>query len=140
MGFSQVREKKSVPENTESEEMKTQETVKGHDKEAGRCQKNKARASLVVQWLRIHLPMQGMQVRFLMGKLRSHVLQDLSSKPQLLSPHAVNEDPTCLSEDLTQPDNQILRKTRRMTSTAVLPRVGLHLSSASKNPIYSVTW
>ena len=31
--------------------------------------------SLVVQWLRIHLPMKGIQVRFLVEELRSHVNQ-----------------------------------------------------------------
>ena len=30
--------------------------------------------SLVVQWLRIHLAMQGIQVRSLVGELRSHTL------------------------------------------------------------------
>ena len=33
------------------------------------------RASLVVQWLRIHLPMQGKWVPSLVGELSSHVLQ-----------------------------------------------------------------
>ena len=32
--------------------------------------------SLVVQWLRNHLPMQGMQVQSLVGELRSHMLWD----------------------------------------------------------------
>ena len=32
-------------------------------------------ASLVVQWLRIHLPKQGMRVQSLVGELRSHVPQ-----------------------------------------------------------------
>ena len=31
--------------------------------------------SLVVQWLRIRLPMQGMQIRSLVGVLRSHMPQ-----------------------------------------------------------------
>ena len=31
--------------------------------------------SLVIQWLRIRLPMQGMQVQSLVGELRSHMLQ-----------------------------------------------------------------
>ena len=31
--------------------------------------------SLVVQWLRIHLPMQGTWVRSLIGELRSHMPQ-----------------------------------------------------------------
>ena len=31
--------------------------------------------SLVVQWLRILLPMQGMQVQSLVGELRSHMPQ-----------------------------------------------------------------
>ena len=34
--------------------------------------KNDIRTSLVVQWLRIHLPMQGTQVQFLVGELKSH--------------------------------------------------------------------
>ena len=31
--------------------------------------------SLVAQWLRIHLPMQGMKVRSLVGELRCHMAQ-----------------------------------------------------------------
>ena len=34
------------------------------------------RTSLMVQWLRIHLPMQRTQVQSLVGELRPHVLQD----------------------------------------------------------------
>ena len=33
------------------------------------------RTSLVVQWLRIHLAMQGTRVQFLVGELRSHMSQ-----------------------------------------------------------------
>ena len=33
---------------------------------------------LVVQWFRIYLAMQGMQVQILVGELRSHMLQLLS--------------------------------------------------------------
>ena len=33
------------------------------------------RIFLVVQWLRIHLPMQGTQVGYLVSKLRSHMPQ-----------------------------------------------------------------
>ena len=36
---------------------------------------NHAGTSLAVQWLRIHLPMQGTWVRSLVGELRSHMLQ-----------------------------------------------------------------
>ena len=32
--------------------------------------------SLIVQFLRVHLPMQGTQVRSLVRGLRSHILQD----------------------------------------------------------------
>ena len=40
---------------------------------------------LVVQWLRIHLPMQGTWVRLLVLELRSHVLQgNYVHEPQLL--------------------------------------------------------
>ena len=31
------------------------------------------RTSLAVQWLRLHLPMQGVRVRSLVGELRSHM-------------------------------------------------------------------
>ena len=44
--------------------------------------------SLVVQWLRIHLPMQEMQVQALVAELRSHVLQGNS-------PHAATTEPAC---------------------------------------------
>ena len=44
--------------------------------------------SLVAQWLRIRLAMQGMQVRFLFGQLRSHV-------PGQLSLPAAATEPTC---------------------------------------------
>ena len=36
--------------------------------------------SLVVQWLRPHPPMQGVQVRTLVGKLRSHVPHSQKTK------------------------------------------------------------
>ena len=36
--------------------------------------------SLVVQWLRLHLPRQGMQIRSPVWKLRSHMLQGQKSK------------------------------------------------------------
>ena len=43
-------------------------------------------ASLVVQWLRIHLPKQGMRVQSLVGELRSRLPQgNLARAPQLLS-------------------------------------------------------
>ena len=35
---------------------------------------------LVVQWLRLHLPMQGAWVQSLLGKLRSHMLNGISKK------------------------------------------------------------
>ena len=44
--------------------------------------------SLVAQWLRIRLAMQGMQVRFLFGQLRAHV-------PGQLSLPAAATEPTC---------------------------------------------
>ena len=48
-------------------------TVQVTDK--GRC----VRDFLVVQWLRIHLPMQGMWVQFLVGELRfPHATQQLT--------------------------------------------------------------
>ena len=51
---------------------------------------------LVVQWLRIHLPMQGMQVRSLVGELRSHVPRgNKADAPQLLSLCAATTEPTC---------------------------------------------
>jgi len=45
--------------------------------------------SLVVQWLRIHLAMQGTWVRSLIRELRSHRPQNNEAQlPQLLSPKA----------------------------------------------------
>ena len=38
------------------------------------CKEIQEETSLVAQWLRICLPMQGMQVQYLVGELRSHVL------------------------------------------------------------------
>ena len=46
--------------------------------------------SLVVQWLRVHLPMQGTQVPSLIGELRSHMLRQLS-------PRAATPEPMCLN-------------------------------------------
>ena len=46
--------------------------------------KHKSGTSVVVQWLRIRLPMQGMQVRSLVGELR---------EPLLESPHAATTEP-----------------------------------------------
>ena len=43
---------------------------KGSDEPRGRTG---IKTSLVVQWLRIRLPMQGMRVPFLVGELRSHM-------------------------------------------------------------------
>ena len=40
---------------------------------AKRCQDWRSGTSLVVQWLRLSLPMQGRWARFLVGKLRSHM-------------------------------------------------------------------
>ena len=46
------------------------------DKRLGSSKANKIRTSLlVVQWLRICLPMQGMRVQSLVGELRSHIPQ-----------------------------------------------------------------
>ena len=43
----------------------------------------------MVQWLRIHLPMQGMWIQSLVGKLRSHMPQgNWASAPQLERRHA----------------------------------------------------
>ena len=64
-------------------------------------------ASLVMQWLRIRLLMQGTRVRALLwedptcrGATKPHVPQLLSlcsraCEPQLLSPHATTTEPTC---------------------------------------------
>lgn len=40
----------------------------------------KCETSLAVQWLKTELPMQGVQVRSLVGELRSHVLCDTAKK------------------------------------------------------------
>ena len=38
-----------------------------------RLEEYQAASSLAVQWLRLHLPKQGVQVRFLVCDLRSHM-------------------------------------------------------------------
>ena len=38
--------------------------------------------SLVVQWFRLHLPVQGVQVQSLVGELRSHMPQGQKTKTQ----------------------------------------------------------
>ena len=49
---------------------------------------------LVVQWLRIYLPMHGTWVQSLAGKLRSHMLQgNQTCTPQVEKPAHFNEDP-----------------------------------------------
>ena len=70
---------------------------------------NSARASLMVQWLRIHLPMQGTRVRALVRedptchRVTKPVHPQLLSlcsgahEPQLLSPHATTTEPVLQS-------------------------------------------
>ena len=54
------------------------------------------RTSLVVQWLRIQLAMQGMRVRFLIRELRSHMTwSNKAHTPQLLSPWATVREAVC---------------------------------------------
>ena len=62
----------------------------------------KIRTSLVVQWLRICLAIQGMWVWFLVGEVRYHMLQDnWAHVPQLLSPYATTrEKPASHNENL----------------------------------------
>ena len=57
--------------------------------------------SLVAQWLRILLPMQGTQVRALVRKI-SHAAEQLSpctttTEPELWSPRATTTEPACHS-------------------------------------------
>ena len=52
--------------------------------------------SLVVQWLRIHFPMQGTQVRSPVRELRSYMpWGSKACEPQRLSPHPSSREPTC---------------------------------------------
>ena len=54
-----------------------------------KCEDGQMRTSLVAQWLRIHLPMQGTWIQSLLGELRPHMLQGNSvCMPQLESPRA----------------------------------------------------
>ena len=53
--------------------------------------------SLVVQWLRIRLAMQRLQVQSLVGELRSHMLgSDYAYTLQLLGPHITARESMCL--------------------------------------------
>ena len=52
--------------------------------------------SLVVQWLRIHFPMQGTHVRSLVRELRFYMSQGSKAcELQRLSPHTSSWEPTC---------------------------------------------
>ena len=55
-----------------------------------------SRTSLLIQWLRIHLAMQGTQVRSPVRELRSHMRQsNEANEPQLESLSATTKDPKC---------------------------------------------
>ena len=71
--------------------------------------------SLVVQSIRICLAMHGVQVRSLIGDLRYHVLaEQLSLLAPTTKPCASGQDPTCHSEDLTQPSKYMFFKKRKL--------------------------
>ena len=66
--------------------------------------------SLVVQWLRIHLAMQGTQVQSLVGELRSHMPWSNSAHmPSLSSPHTTTRESAHHSERLCmmQPSSHV---------------------------------
>ena len=65
---------------------------------------SKLRISLVVQWLKVCLPVQGTWVWSLIRKLRSHMSQgSWAHAPQLeRSPRATTKDPKCHNSDLTK--------------------------------------
>ena len=48
--------------------------------------------SLVVQWLRLRLPIQGVQVRSLVGNLRSHMPRSQKTKKQKQYCNKFNKD------------------------------------------------
>ena len=55
--------------------------------------KIKTRTSLMIQWLRIHLAMQGRWVWSLVRELRSHIPQsNRACAPRLLSPHTTTKE------------------------------------------------
>ena len=62
--------------------------------------------SLVVLWFAIHLPMQGTQVRSLVGELRFHMPQGNGARMTHL------EKLGCCKEDPVQPKLKIKLKTR----------------------------
>ena len=67
--------------------------------------------SVVVQSIRICLAMHGVQVRSLSGDLRRDVLaEQLSLLAPTAKPCASGKDPTCRSEDLTQPSKHMFLK------------------------------
>ena len=53
---------------------KIQMNVYAKQKQIHRCRKQTYGTSLVVQWLGLHLPMQGVWVQFLVRELRSQML------------------------------------------------------------------
>ena len=57
--------------------------------------KGRVGTSLVVQWLRIHLPMQGTQVQPLAEELRSHMPRGNEAHKLLLNLHATTRESVC---------------------------------------------
>ena len=59
-----------------------------------------AGTSLVVHWVRLHAPVQGVWVQSLVRELDpAHVLQLRSPQASTKSPHAATKDPTCHNKD-----------------------------------------
>ena len=82
--------------------------------------------SLVAQWLRVHLPMQGIWVPSLLKKLRSPMtgtadLTVANGEPRLCNKRslhtATREAPMCLNEDPAQPKIIIKNKHKIKTQS-----------------------
>ena len=79
--------------------------------------------SLVVQWLRIRLQMQGTRVRSLVGELRSHMPWSnyWACVPQLESLHAATTEPTCSGAHTLQLERSPHTTTKSPHATTNIP-------------------
>ena len=89
---------------------------------------NNDKISLVVQWLRLHLPLQAARVQSLAGELRSHMLRGTAkTNKQTKKPHGpqktiynqCNLEKKSKNESITLPDFKLHYK-----ATAVLYNTG----------------
>ena len=102
----------------------------------------RVRTSLVVQWLRIYFAMQGKQVQFLIGKLRSHMPHsDWAHVPQPWSPCITTAESTsCNARSHMLPLRPDIAKLKKVSGECSLGRIwSLEETTLSDHPAKIIT-